>query len=77
MTFKYGFRLNGYIGKYLPHSISDNFNTLNGADIAQWLESIGYTVDSYSDTKSNGLAITSTGISVSSNGYVSRFNPNE
>jgi hypothetical protein len=56
--------------RFLPHSISDKFNTMNGSCVAKWLESIGEEVVSHKDTGRNGEAVTESGFVVSTNGYV-------
>ena len=65
-----GIKLENYINKYLPHKISDHFRTLDGKDVAEWLKKEGYEIKEYKDKKRNGVAITKTGINVSTNGYV-------
>ena len=62
--------LNKYLKKYLPSRISTNFRTLDGSDIKTWLESEEYEVIANFDTGHNGIAITSCGYHISSNGYV-------
>ena len=62
--------LNKYLKKYLPSEISAKFRTLDGRDIKKWLQQKGYDVVSNEDTGTTGLATTSSGICVTSNGYV-------
>ncbi len=64
--------LNNYINNFLPHNISDNFRTLDGKDVAQWLERQGYTVIGFYNTGRNGLATTEQGFKVSTSGWVTR-----
>lgn len=54
----------------LPARNETCFKKLDGSDVAAWLRSQGYTVKTNYDTGNNGLAITTCGIAVSSNGYV-------
>ena len=64
--------LEDYKGKFLPHSISDNFHTMDGFCVAAWLCKQGYDVKEFKDTGRNGLAVTVEGFTVSTNGYVSK-----
>lgn len=62
--------LNSFVGKFLPDSVVPPFRTLDGSDVAEWLESIGEKVVSYSDMGRYGQANTESGYSVSTSGYV-------
>jgi hypothetical protein len=57
---------------FLPSHGDTAFRTLDGSDVAAWLERQGYMVVSYRDTGRNGLAITECGFAVSTNGYVTK-----
>ena len=57
---------------FLPSSISDQFRSLDGADVAAWLASQGYKVLFHEDTGRNGEAVTACGWVVSTNGYCHR-----
>ena len=57
-------------GGFLPSYGETCFRTLDGIDVARWLEAQGYDVASNRDTGRNGEAITTCGIVVSTNGYV-------
>ena len=61
-----------YLDSHLPSDGETCFRTINGADVAAFLTRAGYTVISHRDTGRNGLAVTDCGLSVSTNGYVSR-----
>ena len=54
---------------YLPFG---PFCTLDGSDVAEWLRERGFEVVRNYDAKTHGIAITACGITVSTNGYVSR-----
>jgi hypothetical protein len=60
------------VNAYLPSRGETCFRTLDGSDVAAWLRANGYEVIRNYDTGRNGLAITACGLSVSTNGYVSR-----
>jgi hypothetical protein len=62
--------LNEFCGKYLPESLVPPFRTLDGSDVAKWLEKMGENVVSFGDKGRYGQAITESGYSVSTNGYV-------
>jgi len=64
--------LNEYEGRWLPSYGETCFNTLDGSDVAAWLQSQGYTVVSNGDTGRYGYAVTACGWHVSTNGHVSR-----
>ena len=64
--------LNEYNGRFLPNYGETAFNTLDGLDVAAWLQSQGYIVVSNGDTGHNGYAETACGWRVSTNGYVCR-----
>lgn len=66
--------LSNYVNSYLPGNGVTAFKTLDGSDVAEWLESIGETVISNKDTGRNGIAYTASGYSVSTNGYVCLIN---
>jgi len=55
---------------YLPFG---PFCTLDGSDTAAWLRERGFDVVRNYDAKTHGVAITACGITVSTNGYVSRL----
>lgn len=59
---------------YIPQRGATCFHSLDGSDVAKWLESIGEKVVSFHDTGRNGLAITESGYRVSTNGHVSKTN---
>jgi len=59
-------------GRFIPSYGETAFNTLDGSDVAAWLQSHGYTVVSNGDTGRNGYAETACGWYVSTNGYVRR-----
>ena len=54
---------------YLPFG---PFCTLDGSDAAAWLRERGFDVVTNYDAKTHGIAITACGITLSTNGYVSR-----
>lgn len=60
---------------WLPSRGETCFRTLDGSDVAAWLERQGYKVASFRDTGSNGLAVTECGWQVSTNGYFFRGEP--
>ena len=60
------------VGRFLPPEGDTCFRSLDGKDVAAWVTSQGYIVEKYHDTGRNGLAITTRGFKVSTNGYVSR-----
>jgi hypothetical protein len=68
--------LENWIGKFLPSEGETCFFSLDGSDVAAWLEKQGYLVVENRDTGRNGLAVTSAGICVSTNGYVSERRKN-
>lgn len=54
---------------WLPNAGETCFRTLDGSDVAEWLERHGYAVVSNRDTGRNGEATTACGMNVSTNGY--------
>jgi hypothetical protein len=64
--------LNEYEGRFIRSYGETCFNSLDGSDVAAWLQSKGYTVVSNGDTGRNGYAETACGWRVSTNGYVRR-----
>lgn len=55
---------------WLPEKGETRFRTLDGSDVAEWLERQGYTVVSNGiSTRRNGGATTACGMNVSTNGY--------
>ena len=60
------------VGKFLQLEGGKGFRSLDGKDVAEWLASQGYVVKEYHDTGRNGLATTTCGFKVSTNGYVYR-----
>ena len=60
------------VGTYLPSYGKTCFKSLDGSDVAKWLEKNGEKVIEYYDTGRNGLAITEKGITISTNGYISK-----
>lgn len=59
------------VGEYLKGDDGQRltFFDMDGELAKQWLESQGYTVIKNYDDSSNGLAVTSCGIALSTNGY--------
>ena len=57
-------------GGFLPQDAAPVFSTLDGKDVAAWLESLGFKIKVHFDTGRNGLAVTEECIAVSTNGYV-------
>jgi len=58
---------------YLPHcSDYPEFADLDGAAAAAWLESKGFTIAYHKDMGTYGLAVTTCGIHLSTNGYIHR-----
>ncbi len=60
-------------GFHIGWKHSDTFQQcadLDGTHARQWLESLGFTVVENGDNGRNGFAITSTGIYLSTNGFV-------
>ena len=66
-------RVEDFIGGFLPNRISAGFRTLDGSDVARWLDWNGYDVIGNWDTGTQGRAVTRCGLSVSTNGYVYRI----
>ena len=64
-----------YEGKYIPQTKEVSFNSVDGSDVARWLESINEVVISFKDIGTNGQAITASGYAVSTNRYVYKINP--
>lgn len=64
-------RQNG-IGEFLSDKDETKFSSINGADVAQWLCKQGYTILEYKYDGGNGIAITTCGMKISTNGYVSK-----
>lgn len=56
---------------YLPSDGATYFRSLDGSDVKDWLKSQGYNVLLHYDTGRNGLAMTTCGLVVSTNGHVS------
>lgn len=57
---------NGSEGRFLSNFYG---KTLDGSDVAEYLESLGYNVVSFGDAGSHGMVILSNGVRVSTNGY--------
>lgn len=68
----YGFRLKDYVGRYIPNSIFCA-NSLDGSDMAGFLQKQGYKVLRNYDTGTYGRIETSRYV-VSTNGYVDLAN---
>jgi hypothetical protein len=57
------------IGKFFPSNGETSFRTLDGSDVAAFLERNGEPCIGFFDTGRNGIALTVSGYSVSTNGY--------
>ena len=67
-------QLSDYVNSFIPSHGETAFSSLDGSDVAEWLESIGETVTHHENTGRNGIAHTASGYSVSTNGYVCPIN---
>ena len=65
--------LDEFVGKYLPSEGPTCFHTLDGSDVAAWLNAQGYKVTRNGDTGRNGFAETADGYRISTNGYVTTY----
>jgi hypothetical protein len=64
--------LSKYLGKYLPHSISDNLFGNNRRAIKTIKDKLNATVVKVEETPRNTRFITKSGYIISSNGYVTK-----
>jgi len=62
--------LESLAGRFLPCEGETCFKSMDGSDVAIWLEKNGEPVLRFFDTGRNGLALTKSGYAVSTNGYV-------
>lgn len=74
------FDISEWNARFLPSEGETCFNTMDGADVAAFLERMGEKVERHFDAGRNGWAVTESGYMVSTDGYVCRrfsfsFNP--